>query len=426
MRKLIAPHDPNQHLVHNFMTVGDITFPNIEPLAGVKLGAAGAAIKRAGRNDILIIELAEGSTTSGVFTQNAFCAAPVTIAKKHLQNSGGAVRYLVINAGNANACTGEQGIADALTICQKVADERGLGIDQVLPFSTGVIGELLPVAKMLDAIPAALADLQAANWLRAARTIMTTDTVPKAATREFTYQGRPVTVTGIAKGAGMIKPNMATMLAFVATDAPVATTILDTVVRRAADKSFNRIVIDGDTSTNDACILMASGQAEVPAITACEGELYETFVNAVETVFTELAQLLVRDGEGASKFITVHVAGGNTAAECQQVAYAIAQSPLIKTAFFASDPNWGRIVAAIGYAGIEGLEPASVSVRLDDVLIVDRGQRAVTYQETEGQQVMNQSDIAINIDLGRGAAEHTLWTTDFSHEYIRINAEYRT
>lgn len=408
------------------MTVGDIPFPDIRALAGVKLGAVGAAIKRAGRDDILVIELAENSVTSGVFTQNAFCAAPVTVAKKHLQSSGRAVRYLVINAGNANACTGEQGIADALAVCQKIADQKGVALDQVLPFSTGVIGELLPVARMLEAIPGAMADLKEANWPRAARTIMTTDTVPKAITRQFDYQGETVTVTGIAKGSGMIKPNMATMLGFVATDAPVAPAVLDAVVRSATDKSFNRIVIDGDTSTNDACILMASAKAGIPEITVSEGELYETFLQTVEAVFTELAQLLIRDGEGATKFITVNVASGKTEAECKQVAYAIAQSPLIKTAFFASDPNWGRIVAAIGYAGIDGLDPAKVSVRLDDVLIVDKGQRAAGYKEEQGQKVMDQSDIAINVDLGRGEAEHQLWTTDFSHEYIRINAEYRT
>lgn len=408
------------------MTVGAIPFPDIKPLAGVSLGATGAAIKRVGRDDILVIELAENSVTSGVFTQNAFCAAPVTVAKRHLQSSGGAVRYLVVNAGNANACTGEQGIADALAVCQAVADQKGVALDQVLPFSTGVIGELLPVEKMLNAIPEAMADLKEANWSRAARTIMTTDTVPKAITRQFDFQGEMVTVTGVAKGSGMIKPNMATMLAFVATDAPVAADTLDAVVRSAADKSFNRIVVDGDTSTNDACMLMASGKAAVPQISSAEGELYQAFLSTVETVFVELAQMLIRDGEGATKFITVNIAGGKTSAECKQVAYAVALSPLIKTAFFASDPNWGRIVAAIGYAGVEGLDPAKVSVRLDDVLIVDKGQRAPGYQEEQGQTVMDQSDITIHVDLGRGKAEHQLWTTDFSHEYIRINAEYRT
>ncbi|MEX1031875.1 MAG: bifunctional glutamate N-acetyltransferase/amino-acid acetyltransferase ArgJ [Cellvibrionaceae bacterium] len=413
------------------MTVGNIAFPDISPLAGVKLGAAGAAIKRANRDDILIIELAENSVTSGVFTQNAFCAAPVTVAKKHLQanlasKNKRAIRYLVINAGNANACTGARGLTDALTVCQKIADEKGVAVEQLLPFSTGVIGELLPVPKMLDAIPVALADLNEANWLRAARTIMTTDTVPKAVTRQFIYDGESVTVTGIAKGSGMIKPNMATMLAFVATDARVAPDVLDRVVRLATGKSFNRIVIDGDTSTNDACMLMASGQANLPEITVCDGKLYEGFLATVETVFTELAQLLIRDGEGATKFITVDVMGGGIETECKRVAYAIAQSPLIKTAFFASDPNWGRIVAAIGYAGIEGLDPAKVSVCLDDVLIVDKGQRAATYAEEQGQRVMNQDDITIKVDLGRGMARHTLWTTDFSHDYIKINAEYRT
>ncbi|MCW8196541.1 bifunctional glutamate N-acetyltransferase/amino-acid acetyltransferase ArgJ [Proteobacteria bacterium 005FR1] len=407
------------------MTVGDIPFPQINPLSGVKLGAVGAAIKRQGRDDILIFELAEGSTVSGVFTQNAFCAAPVTLAKRHLQASGGAIRYLVINSGNANACTGDKGLADALAVCQEIANHKGVAVEQVLPFSTGVIGELLPLPKMVAAIPTALSDLKEDNWARAARTIMTTDTVPKAATRHFEVDGKVVTVTGIAKGSGMIKPNMATMLGFVATDAAVTADLLNSVVKRAADKSFNRVVVDGDTSTNDACMLMASGQSGV-RISSSEGELYQRFVQAVEEVCTELAQMLIRDGEGATKFIAVNVKGGKTEDECRKVAYAVAQSPLIKTAFFASDPNWGRIVAAIGYAGVEGLDASRVSVHLDDVLIVDNGMRASSYTEEQGQQVMNQSDININIHLGRGEAEQTVWTTDFSHDYIKINAEYRT
>lgn len=408
------------------MTVGNIPFPDISPLPGVKLGAVGAAIKRSGRDDILIIELAEGGTVSGVFTQNAFCAAPVILAKRHLQLSGGAIRYLVINAGNANACTGDKGLADALAVCQTIADQRGVAVEQVLPFSTGVIGELLPLPKMLAAIPTALADLQEDNWTRAARTIMTTDTVPKAATRQIDIGGIAVTVTGIAKGSGMIKPNMATMLGFIATDAKVSAPVLDAVVKQAADKSFNRVVVDGDTSTNDACMLMASGQSAAPLIDACEGEFYEAFLRAVEEVCVELAQILIRDGEGASKFMAVNVRGGASHEECRKVAYAVAQSPLIKTAFFASDPNWGRIVAAIGYAGVEGLDPSTVSVHLDDVLIVDRGMRAASYSEEQGQKVMSQSDINISIELGRGGEETTVWTTDFSHDYIKINAEYRT
>lgn len=408
------------------MTVGEITFPDMPPLAGLKLGAVGAGIKRAGRDDILILELAEGSITGGVFTRNAFCAAPVTVARQHLCSSAGGVRYLVINSGNANACTGEQGLADALAVCRKIAEEKGVQAEQVLPFSTGVIGEPLPIQKMVEAIPAALADLQADNWLRAARTIMTTDTVPKAARRQIQFQGETVTVAGIAKGSGMIKPNMATMLAFVATDAPLASPVVDQMVQRAAAQSFNRIVIDGDTSTNDACMLMATGQAALPAVNSCDGELYDGLYQAVEAVFTELAQLLVRDGEGATKFVTVEVVGGQTERECEQVAYAIGQSPLIKTALFASDPNWGRIVAAVGYAGIADLDPATVSVHLGDVLIVDKGQRAKSYTEEQGQAVMNESDIRIRVDLGRGGADYRLWTTDFSHDYIKINAEYRT
>lgn len=408
------------------MTVGEIPFPAIPALAGVKLGAVGAAIKREGRDDILVIELAEGSTAAGVFTRNAFCAAPVTLARQHLASSAGNIRYLVINAGNANACTGEQGLADAKSICQYIADQKGVALDQVLPFSTGVIGELLPVQRILDAMPQALSNLAEDNWLRAARAIMTTDTVPKGAVRSFVYDGQKISVAGIAKGAGMIKPNMATMLAFVATDAPVAAPVLDQLVKEAADLSFNRIVIDGDTSTNDACMLMATGQAAVPAVSACEGELYKALRAAVIEVFVELAQQLVRDGEGATKFIRIAVEGGADQEECAQVAYAIAQSPLVKTAFFASDPNWGRIVAAIGYAGVAGLNPDLVSVYLGDVLIVDKGGRAESYREEAGQEVMSRSDIDITVKLGRGSAEHHVWTTDFSFDYVRINAEYRT
>lgn len=408
------------------MPVGDIPFPSIPALAGVKFGAVGAAIKRAGRDDILIIELAEGGTAAGVFTKNAFCAAPVTLARQHLQSTAGAGRYLVINAGNANACTGDQGLADAQRICQYIADQQGVALDQVLPFSTGVIGELLPVQKMMDAIPQALSDLKEDNWVRAAKAIMTTDTVPKGATRSFVVDGKTVTVSGIAKGAGMIKPNMATMLAFVATDAAVAAPVLDQLVKEAADLSFNRIVIDGDTSTNDACMLLASGQAGLAPIASAEGEVYEALRSAVIEVFVELAQQLIRDGEGATKFIQIKVQGGKDSGECAKVAYAIAQSPLVKTAFFASDPNWGRIVAAIGYAGVDGLDPSKVSVHLGDVLIVDQGGRATDYREELGQAVMKQSDISISVQLGRGSAEHHLWTTDFSYDYVRINAEYRT
>lgn len=408
------------------MTVGEIPFPSILPLAGVKLGAVGAAIKKAGRDDILVIELAEGGSAAGVFTKNAFCAAPVTLAKQHLKSAAGAARYLVINAGNANACTGEQGLADARAICQYIADQQGVALDQVLPFSTGVIGELLPVQKMLDALPQALTGLQEDNWARAARAIMTTDTVPKGSTRSFEFEGQRVTVSGIAKGAGMIKPNMATMLAFVATDAAVDAGVLESLVQEAADLSFNRIVIDGDTSTNDACMLLASGQAAVPRLEANEGELYQALRTAVVDVFTDLAQQLVRDGEGATKFIQIAVEGGADREECSKVAYAIAQSPLVKTAFFASDPNWGRIVAAIGYAGVDGLNPELVSVYLDDVLIVDNGRRAASYREELGQAVMSRSDIVITVKLGRGSAEHHVWTTDFSYDYVKINAEYRT
>lgn len=396
----------------------------LHPVAGVTLGAAQAGIKYAQRHDLLIIGIDEGACVSGVFTQNAFCAAPVTLGREHL--ALGNTRYLIVNSGNANACTGAQGLADAYASCEAVAALGGCEAWQVIPFSTGVIGEFLPLNKITAALPQAFAELNAHHWPLAARTIMTTDTRPKGASEQFTLEGETITVTGIAKGAGMIRPNMATMLAYIATDAVVAQPVLDDIVKRAADKSFNRISIDGDTSTNDACILIATGRAGLPMLTQCHGPAYDSLLACVIRVMQSLAQAIVRDGEGATKFIRLHIEGGANTAECLQVAYAIAHSPLVKTALYASDPNWGRIVAAIGYAGIKGLDASAIKVWLDNTLIVEKGSRAKTYTEEAGAAVVQQAEFTIRVDLGRGNAQEQLWTCDLSHEYVTINADYRS
>jgi glutamate N-acetyltransferase/amino-acid N-acetyltransferase len=406
------------------MAVGDYPFPSMPPVAGVAIAAAGAGIKKPGRDDVLLFALAPGSTVAGVFTQNAFCAAPVKVCREHLAQSD--VRYLIVNSGNANACTGESGYQNALAVCASVAEQTSVARTQVLPFSTGVIGEPLPVEKITAVIPELCSSAREDAWERAARAIMTTDTRPKGATRQVQIGGAAVTVNGIAKGAGMINPNMATMLGYIATDAVVAADVLQRLVREAAGLSFNRITIDGDTSTNDACMLVASGQAGNPAIVAAESDAYRVLREAVVAVATELAQGIVADGEGATKFVTIDVTGGASHDECLKVAYAVAHSPLIKTALFASDPNWGRIVAAIGYAGVQDLDDEAVRVHLNDVLIVEHGGRAATYTEAQGQQVMNGDRITISIDLGRGDSQEILWTTDLSYEYVRINADYRT
>ena len=405
------------------MAVGELPFPSLPPISGVSIAAAGAAIKRVGRDDVLLFALPEGGTIAGVFTQNAFCAAPVLICRQHLVAASG--RFLIINAGNANACTGERGKRDALTVCQAVAEQAGVFKEDVLPFSTGVIGEPLPVAKITGVVPNLFAGLKEDNWLTAARAIMTTDTRPKGATRQLSIDGKSVTVNGIAKGAGMINPNMATMLGFIATDASVAQDLLQSILKQAAGLSFNRITIDGDTSTNDACMLMASG-ASGAVVNDKNSESYQQLLQAVTEVCTDLARAIVADGEGATKFVTINVKGGGNHDECLKVAYAVAHSPLIKTALFASDPNWGRIVAAIGYAGVEGLDPSLVQVYLNEVQIVGNGERAGDYTEEQGQAVMQGDHIDINIELGRGHAEEVLWTTDLSYEYVRINADYRT
>lgn len=405
------------------MAVGLGELPVMHPVAGFELGIASAGIKKPGRRDVVLMRCAEGSTVAGVYTQNAFCAAPVLLCKQRMQSSP---RYLLVNTGNANAATGELGLQAANAVCQELAGLLGCPVEQVLPFSTGVIGEPLPVAKIVAALPAAISDLREENWALAAEGIMTTDTLPKGASVQFQHNGVTVTVTGISKGAGMIRPNMATMLGYIATDAAVSQDILQNILHEAANKSFNRITIDGDTSTNDSCILVATGQAALTPITEAQGELYEVLREAIEQVAMQLAQAIVRDGEGATKFVTVQVQGGANQQECLDVAYAVAHSPLIKTALFASDPNWGRIVAAIGYAGVKDLNTEQVNVYLNDVCIVAQGGRAQAYTEEQGAAVMQQAEILIRIELERGGSSETIWTTDLSHEYVRINAEYRS
>lgn len=396
----------------------------MEPLsvAGIRLGTACAGIKYPDRRDLVIIEAAAETQAAAVFTQNAFCAAPVTVARTHLHQT--APRYLVINTGNANAGTGVKGVADAETTCRALAEHAGCRPEEVLPFSTGVIGEPLPLERLVAGLPAALAALRPDGWMEAAHGIMTTDTRPKWASRRLNLSGRDITVTGIAKGAGMICPNMATMLAFVATDAIADQILLQQTLNEAVANSFNAITVDGDTSTNDALVLLATGQSGVNI--PLEGEDRDLFVRTVREVCIELAQAIIHDGEGATKFIAVQIEGGRDVAECRQVAYTIAHSPLVKTAFFASDPNWGRILAAVGRAGLADLDLEQVTIYLDEVCIVRAGERAVDYTEARGQEVMARSDITICIELGRGAATARIWTTDLSYDYVRINAEYRT
>ncbi|HUM90494.1 MAG TPA: bifunctional glutamate N-acetyltransferase/amino-acid acetyltransferase ArgJ [Candidatus Competibacter sp.] len=391
-------------------------------VAGIRLGTACAGIKYPDRRDLVVIEAAAGTRATAVFTQNAFCAAPVTIARAHL--SAAPPRYLVINTGNANAGTGQQGLADAEASCQALAKLTGCRAEDVLPFSTGVIGEPLPLTRLVAGLPAALSALRSDGWNDAAHGIMTTDTRAKWASRRTRLGEREITVTGIAKGAGMIRPDMATMLAFIATDAAVDETVLRPVLVDAVADSFNAITVDGDTSTNDACVLLATGRSGVTL--SGTGAEYRDFAAMVREVCSELAQAIVRDGEGATKFITISIEGGRDRAECRQVAYAIAHSPLVKTAFFASDPNWGRILAAVGRAGLTDLNLERVAIYLDEVCIVRAGGRAPEYAEEQGQRVLRRSDIGIRVELGRGEAAARIWTTDLSFDYVRINAEYRT
>ena len=392
---------------------------------GVRIGTAMAGIRKADRRDLVVFELAAGSAVGAVFTANRFCAAPVQLCREHLAAKAG-VRALLVNTGNANAGTGDDGLQRARRSCAALAAAMQIAPTQVLPFSTGVIMETLPVDRLEAGLPAAIADLQPTHWADAARGIMTTDTVPKAASRRVTIDGRTVTVTGIAKGAGMIRPDMATMLGFVATDAVVDPAWLPQLTRHAADHSFNRITIDGDTSTNDSFVVIATQRAGHAAIASLDTPAGRTLRDAVVAVAQQLAQAIVRDGEGATKFITVQVQGGRDEAECRRAAYAIAHSPLVKTAFFASDPNLGRILAAVGYAGIADLDPALIDLHLDDVHVVERGGRRASYREEDGQRVMKQAEIGVRVHLHRGPAEATVWTCDLSHDYVSINADYRS
>ena len=395
------------------------------PVAGVLLGVTEANIKREKRKDMLVMQLCEGARVAGVFTRNRFCAAPVIVAREHLA-AGKGIRALVVNTGNANAGTGEQGMQDARTTCKALAGLMGCKASQILPFSTGVIMEPLPVGKIAAGLPGCIANMCADNWYDAAHAIMTTDIVAKAVSRQVMIDGATITVTGIAKGSGMIHPNMATMLGYIATDAGIAQPLLQRMVTEAANRSFNCITVDGDTSTNDALMLIATGQAALLEIRDAGSTEFAALQAAVTEVATWLAQAIVRDGEGATKFITVQVEGGKNAAECKQVGYAIARSPLVKTAFFASDPNLGRILAAIGYAGIDDLDVDALKLYLDDVLVAENGGRAASYREEDGQRVMGESDITIRVVLNRGKAKATLWTCDFSYDYVKINASYRS
>ncbi len=395
------------------------------PVAGVQLGITMAGIRKAGRRDLTVIALTEGSSVAGVFTRNRFCAAPVQLCQKHLA-AGLGIRALLINTGNANAGTGADGLARALSTCIALAQHLDIAPEQVLPFSTGVIMETLPSDRIQAGMPAALGDLAADHWAEAASAIMTTDTLPKAASRQLQIGGRTVTVTGISKGAGMIRPNMATMLGFVATDAAIEPSLLQPLLNAAAASSFNRITIDGDTSTNDSFVLIGTHQAGNPQITSLESPDGQAMLEAVTGVAQTLAQAIVRDGEGATKFITIEMNGGRNEDECLKAAYAIAHSPLVKTAFFASDPNLGRILAAVGYAGIDDLDQNLIDLHLDDVHVVERGGRRPEYREEDGQRVMKRDEITIRIDLHRGSSRATVWTCDLSHDYVSINADYRS
>jgi glutamate N-acetyltransferase/amino-acid N-acetyltransferase len=397
----------------------------LHPVAGVRWGIAEAGVRKANRKDLSVLLLDDGASVAGVFTQNRFCAAPVQVCREHLQ-AGQGIRALVINTGNANAGTGAPGLAHARQTCDAVAALLKCQPGQVLPFSTGVIMEPLPVDRILAGLPAALADAAASNWAKAAEGIMTTDTVPKAASVQLQIGGQTVRVTGISKGAGMIRPNMATMLGFLATDAAIAPELLPALARELADGSFNRITIDGDTSTNDSFVVIATHQAAHAPITSWDSAEGQALKAAMLQVARQLAHAIVRDGEGATKFITVQVEGGKTQAECRLVAYAIAHSPLVKTAMYASDPNLGRILAAVGYAGIEDLDQSLIELHLDDVHVATRGGRHPAYQEEDGQRVMKQAEITVRVGLGRGTASDTVWTCDLSHDYVSINADYRS
>ena len=402
------------------MATGNHNFPSIFPVGGFRLGTASAGIKTQGRKDLVLMEIAQGSSVAGIFTQNAFCAAPVVTAKRHLQLT--TPSYLLTNTGNANAGTGDQGLADALSCCKQVASLMDVDTQQVLPFSTGVIGEPLPMEKIIPALPDVVNNLSEEGWAEAAEGILTTDTRPKGASQICNIGEKAVTISGISKGSGMIKPNMATMLAYVATDAVVDNELLYRALRLANEKSFNRITVDSDTSTNDSVILVATGASGVEI----NEDNFEQFLASLTEIFISLAQAIIRDGEGANKFVSVIVEGAVDTQEALTVAYTIAESPLVKTALTASDANWGRILAAIGRSGLSNFDINNVKVSLNSVLIVDQGARAASYTEDLGQQAMQSEDIEILVQLNRGNANETVWTTDLSYEYIKINAEYRT
>jgi len=397
--------------------------PQMHAVDGIRLSATAAGIKASGKRDMVLIEICEKASTAAVFTRNAFCAAPVILSRRHLAQQP--TRYLLINSGNANAGTGEQGVRDAYACCEAVAIDTGCAVEEVLPFSTGVIGELLPVDTIKKGLRNAIDKLAPEGWSDAAHGIMTTDTVPKGVSRQITLHDETITVTGIAKGSGMIRPDMATMLAYIATDAKIEQATLQRCLEGAVAASFNSITVDGDTSTNDACVLIATGKSSLPFLR--EGsEAFAKLSETITEVCIELAQAIVRDGEGATKFMTVEVLQGANDAEARQVAYAIAHSPLVKTAFFASDPNWGRILAAVGRAGIANLDVGKIAIYLDEVCIVWEGQRSKDYQEQQGVKVMKRDQITIRVLLGRGTHNARVWTCDFSYDYVRINAEYRT
>ena len=398
---------------------------DLHAIAGVRIGVAEAGVRKAQRKDLTVFLLDEGTAVAGVFTQNRFCAAPVQICREHLA-TGSHIRAMLINTGNANAGTGADGLARARQTCEALAEQLGLAANQILPFSTGVIMESLPVDRISAGLPAAIGDAAPTHWARAAEGIMTTDTVPKAFSTQVQIGGATVSITGISKGAGMIRPNMATMLGFMATDACIAPALLQPLATELADQSFNRITIDGDTSTNDSFIVMATQRAAHAPITAWDSADGQALKAALLSVAQQLAQAIVRDGEGATKFITVRVEGGKTSEECRKVAYAIAHSPLVKTAFFASDPNLGRILAAVGYAGIDDLDQTGIDLYLDDVPVALQGGRNPDYREEDGQRVMQQSEITVRVLLGRGTAADMVWTCDLSHDYVTINADYRS
>jgi glutamate N-acetyltransferase / amino-acid N-acetyltransferase len=405
------------------MPVGDSQVGELYPVDGIRLSAIAAGIKKPDHLDVVLFEICEGASIAGAYTQNAFCAAPVTVSKQH--SEAAQPRYFLVNTGNANAGTGVAGVKDALDCCEAVSVHAKTRIQQVLPFSTGVIGEPLPVGKIKAAIPEAFANLKDNLWLDAARGIMTTDTRPKAFSLCLPLADKKVTITGVAKGAGMIKPNMATMLAYIFTDAEIENDFLKELLDQAINKSFNRITVDGDTSTNDCCMLVATGKSSVK-VSNTEPEIYQAFKNALDEVFIKLAQGLIKDAEGVSKFVNVKVEEGRSSAESLQVAYTIAESPLVKTALFASDPNWGRILAAVGRAGVEELDITGVEIFLNEVCIVRDGSLSDSYTEAKGEAVMNQQEITITVKLGRGSESEQVWTSDLSYDYVRINAEYRT